>query len=108
MFRKAKECIEKVDLAIMKLQNTLENVKKALVYQSDDMNQRADELNMVSEENFRKVNYQSRKSISEIFVRDVSGFGNWSFDATSSMENSHFRPFQGGGGKIRRPSLPHF
>jgi sugar-specific transcriptional regulator TrmB len=103
MFRKAKECFEQVD----------------------DMIQRAEELHIVSEENFRRSIRKSirrsirrsifrrsiRRSISEIFVRDVSeGFGLLSFDATSTIDDrrdeliqTYIQPLQGGGGKIRQP-----
>jgi hypothetical protein len=44
-----------VELAKMKLKNTLEEVEKALVYQSDDMLQRAGDLHNGCEEMFAIV-----------------------------------------------------
>jgi hypothetical protein len=62
MFRKDHKCLVQVDLAKMKNKDTLKEVEKALGYQSDDMVQRAGELQKVSEERFPKVTqYQGRR-----------------------------------------------
>jgi hypothetical protein len=77
MFRKVDNCLVQVDLAIMKLRDTLEEVEKAMVIQGDDMAQRAAELHKVSEERFPNVThsqdrrYQGGKSLQELRRREI-------------------------------------
>jgi hypothetical protein len=89
MFRKVDNCLVQVDLATMKLRNTLKEVEKTMDNQGDDLAQRAAELQKVTEERFPTVthsqdrSHQGRRSL-PIIVKDLlEGVGS----RFSSMEN---------------------
>jgi hypothetical protein len=107
MFRKVDNYVVQVNLATMKLRDTLKEVEKAIDNQGDDLAQRAAELHKVTEERFPNVthsqdrSHQGRKSLPIIVIDVLEGIP-YRF---SSMENETRRT---GSLRLSKPTCKGF